>query len=73
MKTHKWTTKEAFKAGYFYGKQNGEVTPKQAGIILGDAMVDPTISVVNAFCQGTVDGKTGDTFRLNLLSKKHQK
>jgi hypothetical protein len=50
----------AFEAGYAYGAKHGEATPKQAWL-------DPIILTYaenDAYCQGSVDGARGDTFRL---------
>ena len=53
-------TEQAFHAGYTYGQVHGDATAREAGALNQSYNHHET----EAFCQGSIDGATDDTWRL---------
>ncbi len=57
------TTGAAFTAGWHWGDEHQrEATAREAT----ELYPEHSVNEIDAFCQGTVDGKQRDTFRLTL-------
>jgi hypothetical protein len=56
------TTGTAFALGFEIGSRHGEQTTREAVARF------PSLVEVDAYCQGSIDGGTGDTFRLNYYA-----
>jgi len=61
--------RSAFAMGYAHGNAYGPASPNDAYTALHGTIIEPTTDAVTAFCCGSDDGHTGDTFRLCLMSK----
>lgn len=59
-------TTRAFRLGFEYGTILGEASPREAEAwLLRDLKRMPSDSEIEAFCNGSDDGRRGDRFRLN--------
>jgi hypothetical protein len=56
---------KAFELGYLHGKETGQSASYADALRLYPDMND---SQCQSFCEGTEDGRIGDTFRLNVIN-----
>lgn len=58
--------RRAFLHGYWSGAIRGEATAAEADALMRKRGFACTAGETEAFCQGSIDGAVGDTYRLRL-------